>query len=105
MVLSSGGSDYLVSRPLLHEHVVSMPRGAAVVYPKDAAQIVAMADIYDALRAERCYKPAFDHEKACGIILDGDERLDPVGHFDPQLLTVFAEHHGEMAAIWDRSTA
>ena len=69
-----------------------------------AARIVAMADIYDALRAARCYKPAFDHEKARHIILNGDERLDPVGHFDPKLLASFAEHHGEMAAIWDRST-
>ena len=33
-------------RPLLSEFVVSMPRGAAVIYPKDAAQIVAMADIF-----------------------------------------------------------
>ena len=33
-------------RPLLTEFVVSMPRGAAVVYPKDAAQIVAMSDIF-----------------------------------------------------------
>ncbi|QIK66432.1 tRNA (adenine-N1)-methyltransferase [Nocardioides sp. HDW12B] len=45
-VTSSGGAQYLVFRPLLNEYVVSMPRGAAVVYPKDAAQIVAMADIY-----------------------------------------------------------
>jgi tRNA (adenine57-N1/adenine58-N1)-methyltransferase len=37
-----------VFRPLLSEFVVSMPRGAAVVYPKDAAQIVAMADIFPA---------------------------------------------------------
>ncbi|WP_310963489.1 tRNA (adenine-N1)-methyltransferase [Nocardioides terrisoli] len=43
---SSGGGEYLVFRPLLSEFVVSMPRGAAVVYPKDAAQIVAMADIF-----------------------------------------------------------
>jgi HD-GYP domain-containing protein (c-di-GMP phosphodiesterase class II) len=68
------------------------------------ARIVAMADIYDALRSKRCYKPAFDHEKACQIILNGDERLEPVGHFDPKVLAVFAEYHGEMAAIWDRST-
>jgi len=45
-VTSSAGGDYLVFRPLLSEFVVSMPRGAAVVYPKDAAQIVAMADIF-----------------------------------------------------------
>ena len=37
-------------RPLLSEFVVSMPRGAAVVYPKDAAQIVAMADIFPGAR-------------------------------------------------------
>ena len=45
-VTSSAGGEYLVFRPLLSEFVVSMPRGAAVVYPKDAAQIVAMADVF-----------------------------------------------------------
>lgn len=45
-VKSSAGGEYLVFRPLLSEFVVSMPRGAAVVYPKDSAQIVAMADIF-----------------------------------------------------------
>lgn len=45
-VTSSAGGQYLIFRPLLSEFVVSMPRGAAVVYPKDAAQIVAMADIF-----------------------------------------------------------
>lgn len=43
---SSGNVDYLVVRPLLADFVVSMPRGAAVVYPKDAAQILTMADIF-----------------------------------------------------------
>jgi tRNA (adenine57-N1/adenine58-N1)-methyltransferase len=47
---SSAGGQYLVFRPLLSEFVVSMPRGAAVVYPKDAAQIVALADIYPGAR-------------------------------------------------------
>lgn len=45
-VSSSAGGEYLVFRPLLSEFVVSMPRGAAVVYPKDSAQIVALADIF-----------------------------------------------------------
>ena len=49
-ITSSVGGDYLVFRPLLSEFVVSMPRGAAVVYPKDAAQIVAMADIFPGAR-------------------------------------------------------
>jgi tRNA (adenine57-N1/adenine58-N1)-methyltransferase catalytic subunit len=47
---STAGGEYLVFRPLLSEFVVSMPRGAAVVYPKDAAQIVAMADIFPGAR-------------------------------------------------------
>lgn len=46
VVTSSGGADYLAFRPLLGEYVVSMPRGAAVVYPKDASQIVAAADVF-----------------------------------------------------------
>ncbi len=47
---STSGGEYLVFRPMLSEFVVSMPRGAAVVYPKDAAQIVAMADIFPGAR-------------------------------------------------------
>jgi tRNA (adenine57-N1/adenine58-N1)-methyltransferase catalytic subunit len=46
VVTSAGGTTYLALRPLLADYVLSMPRGAAVVYPKDAAQIVAMADIF-----------------------------------------------------------
>jgi tRNA (adenine57-N1/adenine58-N1)-methyltransferase catalytic subunit len=39
-----------VFRPLLSEFVVSMPRGAAVIYPKDSAQIVSSADIFPGAR-------------------------------------------------------
>ncbi len=49
-ITSTSGGEYLVFRPLLSEFVVSMPRGAAVVYPKDAAQIVAMADMFPGAR-------------------------------------------------------
>mgnify|MGYP000882095612 CR=1 FL=1 len=49
-ITATSGGEYLVFRPLLSEFVVSMPRGAAVVYPKDAAQIVAMADIFPGAR-------------------------------------------------------
>lgn len=45
-MLSSSGTQYLALRPLLSDFVLSMPRGAAVVYPKDAAQIVGLGDIY-----------------------------------------------------------
>lgn len=37
-----------------------------------AAQVVAVADVYDALTGERCYKSAFSHEKAVRMILDGE---------------------------------
>jgi tRNA (adenine57-N1/adenine58-N1)-methyltransferase len=50
VVVSSGGVEYLVQRPLLADSVVAMPRGAAVIYPKDAAQIVTMADIFPGAR-------------------------------------------------------
>jgi len=45
VVASTAGTLYLALRPLLADFVLSMPRGAAVIYPKDAAQIVAMGDI------------------------------------------------------------
>lgn len=46
LVQSAGGTTYLALRPLLADYVLSMPRGAQVIYPKDAAQIVAMGDIF-----------------------------------------------------------
>ena len=46
VVTSAGGVTYLALRPLMTDYSVSMPRGAAVIYPKDTAQIVAMADIF-----------------------------------------------------------
>ncbi|MBB5789200.1 tRNA (adenine-N1)-methyltransferase [Jiangella mangrovi] len=50
VVVSTGSTAYLALRPLLSDYVLSMPRGAAVVYPKDAGQIVAMADIFGGAR-------------------------------------------------------
>lgn len=46
VVTNSSGVAYLALRPLLSDYVMSMPRGAAVVYPKDSGQIVQMADIF-----------------------------------------------------------
>ncbi|HET6911046.1 MAG TPA: tRNA (adenine-N1)-methyltransferase [Mycobacteriales bacterium] len=50
VVVSQGGTAYVALRPLLADYVLSMPRGATVVYPKDAAQIVALADIFPGAR-------------------------------------------------------
>ncbi|WP_254431467.1 tRNA (adenine-N1)-methyltransferase [Agromyces sp. Marseille-P2726] len=46
VVTNQVGVEYLALRPLLSDFVMSMPRGAAIVYPKDAAQILALADIF-----------------------------------------------------------
>ena len=46
VVVTIGTTAYLALRPLLSDFVLSMPRGAQVVYPKDAAQVVQMADIF-----------------------------------------------------------
>jgi tRNA (adenine57-N1/adenine58-N1)-methyltransferase catalytic subunit len=50
VVRSSGGTPYVVFRPLLAEFTLAAKRGAAVVYPKDAAQIVAFADVFPGAR-------------------------------------------------------
>ena len=50
VVRNTAGVDYVALRPLLSDYVLSMPRGAAVVYPKDAAQIVGYADVYPGAR-------------------------------------------------------
>ena len=46
VVSSTSGTTYLALRPLLADYVLSMPRGAAVIYPKDSAQIVTLGDIH-----------------------------------------------------------
>jgi tRNA (adenine57-N1/adenine58-N1)-methyltransferase len=46
VVVQIGTTSYLALRPLLSDYVLSMPRGAQVVYPKDAGQIVQMADVF-----------------------------------------------------------
>jgi tRNA (adenine57-N1/adenine58-N1)-methyltransferase catalytic subunit len=50
VVVSGGGTPYVVFRPLLADYTLAMKRGAAVVYPKDAAQIVAFADVFPGAR-------------------------------------------------------
>ncbi|MEU1993758.1 MULTISPECIES: tRNA (adenine-N1)-methyltransferase [Nocardia] len=50
VVHSTNGTPYLALRPLLIDYVLSMPRGAAVIYPKDAAQIVHEGDVFPGAR-------------------------------------------------------
>lgn len=50
VVQNQYGVEYLALRPLLTDFVLSMPRGAAIVYPKDAAQIIVEGDIFPGAR-------------------------------------------------------
>ncbi|MBJ8345607.1 tRNA (adenine-N1)-methyltransferase [Antrihabitans sp. YC2-6] len=50
VVKSTNGTPYLALRPLLVDYILSMPRGAQVIYPKDAAQIVHEGDVFPGAR-------------------------------------------------------
>ncbi|MBF0259397.1 MAG: response regulator [Desulfamplus sp.] len=63
-----------------------------------AARILAVADVYDALRAKRVYKPAFTHEKACEIISN-----DSGKHFDPVIVNAFTKIASEFDAEIEES--
>lgn len=45
-----GGWDYVVMRPRMVDYVLSMPRGAQIMYPKDIAQVIALGDIRSGMR-------------------------------------------------------
>jgi len=67
-----------------------------------SARVVAIADVYDALRSARPYKAPIDHAQALAIMTRGDDRLTPAQHFDPHLLSLFVEHHPRFEDIWQR---
>jgi putative two-component system response regulator len=58
-----------------------------------SGRLMALADIYDALRSKRPYKQELPHEKVLNIMVNGDERLKPTG-FDPIILEAFIKHAG-----------
>lgn len=62
-----------------------------------SARIMALADVYDALRSKRIYKEAFSHEKTCEIIQQGKGI-----HFDPRLVEIFIDSHEEFRQLYDR---
>ena len=60
-----------------------------------AARIMAIADVYDALRSHRCYKPAFPHDEACRQILG-----TAGSHLDPAVVAAFQELQQEFDKVW-----
>lgn len=65
-----------------------------------SGRIVAMADIYDALRTKRVYKPAYEHSTTFDIITKGDGRVMPQ-HFDPQILDIFKKRQWDFCDIFE----
>lgn len=59
-----------------------------------SARLMALADVYDALVCKRVYKPAFAHEKAKAIVLEGEG-----SHFDPRIVEAFLDCEAEFIAI------
>ncbi len=99
LVQSAVGTAYLALRPLLTDYVLSMPRGAAVIYPKDSAQIIAWGDIFPGARVLeagagsgaltcsllRAVGPA-------GSVLSYEVRDDHLEHAERNVLRFFGEH-------------
>jgi adenylate cyclase len=61
-----------------------------------SGRLMALADVYDALRSKRVYKPPFSHEKAREIILEGRGK-----HFDARLVDAFFAIEAEFDQIWE----
>ncbi|MCG8489221.1 MAG: hypothetical protein MI756_17250, partial [Chromatiales bacterium] len=61
-----------------------------------SGRLMAVADVYDALISKRVYKPAFSHDKAKSIIIEGRG-----GHFDPDVVDAFiaVEHEFQQIAV------
>lgn len=101
-----GGAEWLAMgrRICLYHHErwdgTGYPKGLAGGEIPWEARIMALADVYDALRSRRSYKEPFCHGKAVQIILEGDDRVRPE-HFDPILLEIFREEHDRMDEIFD----
>jgi Response regulator containing a CheY-like receiver domain and an HD-GYP domain len=67
-----------------------------------SARITQIADVYDALRSRRPYKPPIDHEVTMRILHDGDGRTMP-SHFDPDIFAVFLDNSDVFDSIYNSS--
>lgn len=77
------------------------PKGLAGDAIPLEARIVAVVDVYDALRSPRAYKPAYSHHDALDVILRGDGRTLP-DHFDRHILETFRRVEQQFALIYER---
>lgn len=103
VVSSSNGTEYLALRPLLADYVLSMPRGAAVIYPKDSAQILTYGDIFPGARVLEA--GAGSGALTCSLL----RAVGPTGHVTSyEIRADHADHahrnvtafHGEPIGNW-----
>ncbi len=82
-----------------HEHWDGQgyPSGLAGDEIPLAARIMAVVDVYDALRSERCYKSSMIHERACDIV-----RQASGTHLDPTIVDAFANLSSDFAAVREK---
>jgi tRNA (adenine57-N1/adenine58-N1)-methyltransferase catalytic subunit len=99
VVKSANGDQFLVLRPLLIDYVMSMPRGAQVIYPKDAAQIVHEGDIFPGARVLEAGAGSgaltLSLLRAVGSegqVISYELRDDHAVHADRNVTTFFGEH-------------
>ncbi len=104
VVKSTNGDPFLVLRPLLVDYVMSMPRGAQVIYPKDAAQIVHEGDVFPGARVLEA--GAGSGALTCsllravgpgGRVVSYELRDDHADHASRNVATFF----GELPANWE----
>jgi tRNA (adenine57-N1/adenine58-N1)-methyltransferase len=104
VIKSTSGDQFLVLRPLLVDYVMSMPRGAQVIYPKDAAQIVHEGDIFPGARVLEA--GAGSGAMTCsllravgpaGRVISYELRADHAEHAERNVATFF----GERPPNWD----
>lgn len=104
-ILSSGASPYAkMGRQIAaahHEHWdgSGYPNRLQAEEIPLSARIMALADVYDALRSPRPYKPPLPHTKAVVIISKGDGYTRP-DHFDPEVISAFRKHHADFNDIY-----
>lgn len=100
-----GASDYLrMGADIAHSHHErwdgsGYPRGLSGEAIPPSARIMAICDVYDALRSRRPYKEPMSHARAMQVITRGDGRTIP-GHFDPGVLGTFVRCAADFDAIY-----
>ncbi len=66
-----------------------------------SARLVAICDVYDALRSRRSYKPPYDHQTTFAIITHGNTKTKPE-HFDPEILSAFKKLEKKFNEIFEK---